>query len=137
MRDDFSREVKEALANRVAKRCSYPDCGAVTSGPQDDPRKAVNLGVAAHITGASPGGARYDAAMTPEQRQDISNGIWFCQNHGKLVDNDPTRFPAGLLQEWKAAAEEWARANVGRTWGRRPQASTANRTPAAQESDWD
>jgi len=32
---------------RVANRCSNPECRAVTGGPQTDPGKAVNLGVAA------------------------------------------------------------------------------------------
>lgn len=52
------------------------------------PRAATNAGVAAHITAASPGGARYDAALTPEARADIGNGIWLCQNHARLIDND-------------------------------------------------
>ena len=68
MRDDFSKATKELLAKRVGFQCSNPECGKATSGPQDDPTGAVNLGVAAHITAASSGGARYDESLTSEQR---------------------------------------------------------------------
>lgn len=83
--------------------------------PHEDATKAVNLGVAAHITAAAPGGPRYDASLTPEQRSSIENAIWLCQNCAKLIDNDPARFPVALLREWKAKAEEEARARVGKT----------------------
>jgi hypothetical protein len=51
--------------------------------------------------------------MRPEQRRGIENAIWLCQNHAKLVDNDPVRFPAPLLREWRANAEAEAFAAVG------------------------
>src|SRR5713226_2092949 len=114
MRDDFTREVKLALAHRVGLRCSHPDCQAPTSGPQDDPAKAVNIGVAAHITAAAPDGPRYDAALTPEERQGITNGLWLCQNHAKLVDNDPAHYPVDLLRAWKILAEHRAHERVGK-----------------------
>jgi hypothetical protein len=113
--DDFSDPVKRALASRVGNLCSNPDCRALTSGPQEDPAKAVNLGVAAHITAASPGGPRYDAALLPEERCAPANGIWLCQNCAKLVDNDPMRFTVDLLIQWKSAAEAEARNRVGKT----------------------
>ena len=62
MRDDFSEDVKRIPAFRVSTTCSNPDCQADTAGPQEDPSKAVNLGVAAHITSASAGDPRFDAS---------------------------------------------------------------------------
>lgn len=115
MGDDFTEAVKRVLAARVANRCSDPGCRALTSGPQDDPAKAVNVGVAAHITAASPGGPRYDPELLPEERCGPGNGIWLCQNHAKLVDNDPARFSVELLRKWKADAEAEARDRVGKT----------------------
>jgi hypothetical protein len=108
MRDDFSNPVKELLAKRVGYRCSNPDCGQATSGPQVDPQKVVNVGVAAHITAASPDGPRYDASLTSEQRKAAENGLWLCQKCGKLVDNDAGRYTVEKLQEWKSVAEETA-----------------------------
>ncbi len=65
----------------------------------------VNVGVASHITAASPDGPRYDPSLTPEQRRHQSNGIWLCQNHGKLVDSDSGHFTVEKLREWKRQAE--------------------------------
>ena len=74
----------------------------------------VNVGAAAHITAAAPGGARYDAALKPEQRSHILNAIWLCQNCAKLIDNDPSRYTAALLGEWKARAELQALQRIGK-----------------------
>jgi len=84
MRDEFPSAMKELLAKRVAYRCSNPDCRQVTAGPQEDTSKVVNLGVAAHITAASPDGPRYDPSLTPEERRSANNAIWLCQTCGKL-----------------------------------------------------
>jgi hypothetical protein len=115
MPDEFSALVKKALADRAGHLCSNPGCRALTSGPQDDPSKAVNLGVAAHITAASAGGPRYNPDLLPEERCSPSNGIWLCQNCAKLVDNDAIRFPVTMLNKWKAEAEADTRSRLGKT----------------------
>jgi len=108
MRDDFSAATKELLARRVGFICSNPECRQATSGPQADPKGSVNIGVAAHISAASPGGPRYEADLTSEHRVDSSNGIWLCQTCAKLIDNDPIRFSRVVLEGWKRAAERSA-----------------------------
>lgn len=108
MRDDFSLKMKELLAKRVANRCSNPGCRQLTSGPQEDPTKVVNIGVAAHITAASTDGPRFDPSLTPDQRRSVKNGIWLCQSCAKLVDNDPIRYGADVLCQWKVQAEKSA-----------------------------
>jgi hypothetical protein len=105
MRDEFSAGTKQLLANRVGHRCSNPSCRQSTSGPQSDPKKAINVGVAAHITAASIGGPRFDPGLTPDEREGIGNGIWLCQTCAKLVDSDVTRYSVGLLREWRNQAE--------------------------------
>ena len=112
MRDEFSKIVVETLAKRVGYRCSNPSCRKLTSGPHTDEAKTVNVGVASHITAASPGGPRYNPSLTTEQRRSADNGIWLCQTCGKLVDNDEARFPVQLLREWRQKAEEAARQEV-------------------------
>jgi hypothetical protein len=102
-RDDFSQVTKDTLAKRVNYCCSQ--CGQQTTGPHTDPKKAVSIGVAAHITAASEGGPRYDPSLTPDERASAENGIWMCQNHGKLVDSDDSRYTVGQLRAMKVAAE--------------------------------
>jgi hypothetical protein len=123
-RDDFSREVIDTLARRVNHRCSMPNCRQDTSGPRSDPNKSVCIGVASHITAAARGGPRYDPSLTSEQRSSAENGIWLCQNHAKLVDNDPAHFTADLLLDWKRTAESAARASLQRGAGV-PDSTTA------------
>lgn len=115
MRDDFPEDVKRTVAARVGNVCSNPQCHALTSGPQDDSAKSLNVGVAAHITSAASGGPRYNAALTVDQRRSSENAIWLCQTCAKLVDNDVSQFPEKLLQAWKTVAEHEARFTIGKT----------------------
>ena len=114
MRDDFAIEVKRTVAARVNHLCSNSACRAPTSGPQVDPTKALNIGVAAHITAASPDGPRYNRDFTPEQRKHADNAIWLCQNCGKLIDNDPERFTEKEIRHWKEEAEAEAFSKIGK-----------------------
>lgn len=108
MRDDFSLITKELLAKRVAYRCSNPGCRQVTSGPQEDPAKVINIGVAAHITAASADGPRFNPSLTADERSSVENGIWLCQSCAKLVDNDPLRYGVDVLHQWKTLVETTA-----------------------------
>jgi hypothetical protein len=113
-RDNFLQPTIETLRLRVATRCSNPACRAPTAGPVMEKTKVSNIGQAAHITAAAPGGPRYDADMTPEERMGIDNGIWLCQNCATKVDRDPERYTVALLKSWKAEAESIALQEQGR-----------------------
>lgn len=112
--DRFKQLIINTLAKRAANRCSNPDCGAVTSGPSDDPKASVNVGEAAHIFGAHLGSARFDATMTSLARSDIANAIWLCSTCHKIVDDDEGRYPAGLLFEWVKQHEEQVARQIGK-----------------------
>ena len=105
MGDKFSPKTKDVIGRRVGYRCCHPECDRLTIGPTEESTKAFNTGVAAHITAASPSGARYDPTLTPEQRKHPDNGIWMCQTHGKQVDDDPVHYTVDLLKTWKREAE--------------------------------
>ena len=89
--------------------CSNPRCQKRTSGPREDPNKALVIGVAAHITAASADGPRFDSSLTPTERGAITNGIWLCQNCAAMIDRDVARYTVVLLKNWKQQAEEVAR----------------------------
>lgn len=105
-RDDFTQKTVATLAKRVAWLCSNPKCRRATIGAGSGDEKVIITGVAAHITAAAPGGARYNSALTSDQRKDISNGIWLCSNCSILIDRDESAHPVHLLNEWKREAEE-------------------------------
>ncbi len=113
--DRFKRTVIITLAKRAANRCANPECGALTSGPTEEPSGSVNLGEAAHIYGAHPGSARYDGNMASSDRGAITNAIWLCGNCHKKIDDDPSRYPAGLLFEWQREHEQFISEQVGKT----------------------
>ncbi|CAD0221302.1 hypothetical protein [Chryseobacterium sp. JV274] len=105
-RDNFTSKTIDILAKRVSYKCSNPKCKKNTVGPNHSKHKATIVGVAAHITAASPGGPRYNQNLTTEERRDIDNGIWLCVNCSTLIDKDPISYPTKLLEEWKKEAED-------------------------------
>lgn len=112
-RDDFSAKTKRRLAHRAGYVCSFPNCGIHTAGPSDEALDAVNnVGVAAHITAAAPGGPRYDPAMTQEDRESLKNGIWLCETHAKLIDGDVATWTTAVLYKMKGDADLAAKARL-------------------------
>ena len=105
-RDDFKAKTIDIMAKRAGYRCSNPNCRKLTCGANNDPENYSNIGVAAHICAAAPGGKRYDANMTQAERKDIHNGIWLCQSCSKLIDSDDLRYTVDLLHKWKRLSEE-------------------------------
>lgn len=118
LRDDFSQGIKEILAKRVAYLCSNPDCMVQTVGPNSDESKHTNLGVAAHITAAAPGGKRYDPTLTADGRKSPDNGIWLCQTCAKLIDSDEPAYSVFQIKDWKRKSEEDASKNLGQSGGK-------------------
>lgn len=113
-RDDFSAKVIERLRARVAHRCSNPDCRVPTIGPGTDPMAVANIGKAAHIVAASPGGPRYRTSMTSAERSSIDNAIWLCSNCATRIDVAPDSYSIELLHDWKRSAERAADTEKGK-----------------------
>ena len=123
-RDEFPRRVVILLAARAGHTCSNPNCRRPTSGP-DSEQGTMNIGVAAHISAAAPGGPRFDSQLTSIERSAASNGIWLCQSCAKLIDSDPVQFMPDLLLSWKESSEARAQHLL-----QFPQASQSSDEPA-------
>jgi hypothetical protein len=106
--DDFSTNIKIKLAERAAYICSRPYCNRFTIGPDgSNTSKSIKAGVASHICGASPGGARYDANQSSDDRKSISNAIWLCGSCSILIDkNGGDNYPPNQLRKWKIDHEQ-------------------------------
>jgi len=111
-RDEFTEKTKLQIAKRAGWLCSDPSCRNPTVGSNADGDGEMNLGTAAHICAAAPGGPRYDPNMTPEQRSSADNGIWMCRLHGTAVDARDSTFTVELLRKWKAQAQQDSRRRV-------------------------
>lgn len=100
-RDNFTKSTIDILAKRCGFLCSNPNCRKHTIGPNQNLQKATLIGIAAHITAASPEGPRYNVNLSEAERIHIDNGIWLCSNCATLIDKDENRFPIDLLKSWK------------------------------------
>ena len=88
--------------------CSFPNCRQLTIGPSDDRVSGTSMiGVAAHIKAASVGGPRYDSKQTPEERSSEQNGVWVCQTHGKMIDDNSGKYSVDVITRWKKQHEDW------------------------------
>ncbi len=67
MRDDFNQDTKWVLAHRANLICSNPHCETTTGGPQDDPSKALDIGVTAELQ-VTKGGVRGEARAVSTER---------------------------------------------------------------------
>jgi hypothetical protein len=114
-RHEFPGTVRSSLAHRAGFSCANPNCRASTAGPSEESELArSDVGVASHITAASPGGPRYDASLSQSDRTSIDNGVWLCQVCAKKIDDDFVTYPADLLRRWKSEVEADAANLLGR-----------------------
>ncbi|WP_431608776.1 hypothetical protein [Chryseobacterium sp. 'Rf worker isolate 10'] len=125
-RDNFSIITKTSLAKRSAYLCSM--CKSFTIGPSFESIISTNnIGVAAHISAASRKGPRYDETMTSAERSSISNGIWLCQTHAKMIDNDTKTWTVKKIVLCKKKHEEFVANKLGI-----PNLSICNVIPSKQ-----
>ena len=81
-------------------------CRRLTSATASDGVGEINIGEAAHICAAAPGGPRYDLNMTSEARRSAENGIWLCRLHARAIDSKDPKFTVALLREWKRLTDQ-------------------------------
>ena len=107
-RDNFSGATLHELAGRSGYMCAFPNCRRLTVGPSENRKSGLSMvGVGAHITAASDIGPRYNKDLSPEERSDVANGIWMCQTHAKLIDDNASVHTVSELRRWKDQHEDW------------------------------
>ncbi|GAB5519002.1 MAG: hypothetical protein RhofKO_12530 [Rhodothermales bacterium] len=104
---DFSKPTSDILAFRSGLICNNPECSTLTVGPSDAQGDLkLKLGEAAHISGARPTSARYDASLTDDKRASVDNGIWLCANCHSMIDkNQGADFTEAELRKWQETHE--------------------------------
>jgi hypothetical protein len=93
-----TRDVKRLFA-LSGNRCAFPKCQcAIAEGTS-------LIGEICHIKADKPGGPRYDALQTDDERQSFDNIMLMCANHHKVVDDDEESFTVERLRTMKSAHE--------------------------------
>lgn len=100
-----SYPTKLLLAFRSGDRCAFPGCPSQLTVDAPAGGDSVVLGQAAHIAGEQPNAARFDAAMTDEQRNHYCNLIYLCGDHHTQIDKQHTHFPIDALHQMKVEHE--------------------------------
>lgn len=98
---------EKVLIARSGNRCAYPKCGIELVIPADDPEdRPKAVGKVAHIAAASPGGPRYDSAMTEAQRGSADNLIYLCGSHHDAIDSQINQHTREFLLKAKKTHEK-------------------------------
>lgn len=97
----ISNEVMRLLYAHSGKRCAYPGC---TNPIFEDDGQLT--GECCHIKAFSPGGLRYEATQTDEERNGVENLMLMCSRHHAIVDKNADRYTVEVLQEYKRNHEE-------------------------------
>jgi hypothetical protein len=80
--------------------CAFPNCAALMMDAN-----GVFVGQLCHIEAAEPGGQRFNAGMTNEERRAAENLMLMCYEHHKVTDDVP-KFPVKRLKEMKREHEQ-------------------------------
>lgn len=112
---DFSDTVVREIGQAAMFVCENPDCLCFTgfSSTEGRPKRIAE---AAHVLPSGRKGPRAKS-VSAFPNLDLSssgNGVWLCRNCHSEVDNDPARFPATLLFQWKTQHQDLMRRIVGK-----------------------
>lgn len=80
--------------------CAFPGCDRVMIN-----RDGVMIGKICHIEAAEPGGKRFNAKMSNEQRRGFENLILLCGDHHTVIDSHEVKYPVTKLRQMKANHE--------------------------------
>jgi len=82
--------------------CAFPRCTSkIVQG-------GAIVGEICHIKASAPGGPRYDARQSPEDRHAYENLILLCANHHTVIDDDTEAYTADRLAKMKRDHEQCA-----------------------------
>ena len=104
-----SATTKLLLAHRSGDRCAFPGCPRTLTIDSPSGGEPAATGEAAHIRGENPNSARYDAAITEEDRDSYHNLIYLCRDHHTQIDRQVADFSVDRLLAIKTEHEKKVR----------------------------
>lgn len=111
---EFTSKSAKIIYARSGNKCAFPDCIEilVKEGTEFDNKCLISE--LAHIKGEREHSPRYDSKITEKECDDPSNGIAFCRNHHKLIDDQENTYTVEKLIEIKKNHETWVEAQMNR-----------------------
>lgn len=86
-------DVWKRLYAHSGNQCAFPNCSAPIF--EED---GLYTAECCHIKAAKPGGPRYDASQTAEERNGVDNLMFMCSRHHTIVDADVETYTVEALQ---------------------------------------
>ena len=96
---DITQKTRDRLYSLSGNQCAFPDCN-VKLFDED----GTNISNICHIEAASPGGERYNANSTDNDRRNYENLILLCSNH-HTETNDVNKYTVEVLKKMKREHE--------------------------------
>lgn len=93
-------DVWKRLYAHSGNQCAFPGCCAPIF--EDD---GLYTAECCHIKSTNPGGPRYDASQTAEERNGVDNLMFLCSRHHTIVDADVETYTVEELQRIKREHE--------------------------------
>lgn len=94
-----TKTIKELYAHAFS--CAKPDCAKWLYAQGDESVEPVLNSRVAHIHARRPGGPRWKPGMTHDENRAAENLLLLCIPHSYEIDEQPERFPAEMLQQWR------------------------------------
>ena len=92
-------ETLRELFLKSGNLCAFPNCSALMMD-----RDGVFIGQICHIQAAEPGGPRFNATMSNEERRSVSNLMLLCYEHHRVTDS-VNKYSVSDLSEMKQQHE--------------------------------
>ena len=124
MAKDVTRSVKQdverELWGRAGARCQFSDCNKLLY-KHDVTQEPMNMAEKAHIYAFSEKGPRGWGPFKSDRSgiNEAANLLLVCHGCHKKIDDEPERYPAELLKDWKAEHEKRVRIATGIPAGKR------------------
>lgn len=104
----ISAQTRKILWGHSGNRCAFPGCNQEFHSPDGTGVKTI-VGQECHIEAQSPGGARYNSALSKAQIDSYENLILLCSNHHIIIDSNPEKYTVTALKKMKADHENLVR----------------------------
>ena len=90
------------LWGRAGNRCAMPDCRIELVMNVSETDDESLIGEECHIIARSPEGPRGNSSFPRERIDKYDNLVLMCSIHHKLIDDQPSTYPAKKLREIKS-----------------------------------